>query len=104
MPSTDLTNGRTFLYLGETTYTYSTVTPAGDEDPSAEGWYEEDGGVYTLTEDTEVDPNKTYYTRAEQYVKGVIYKYNTTTSSWDAQSSGDTFIAITTQEIDALFA
>ena len=83
---------------------YTEVTPVGTENPSALGWYELDGSDYVLSEDETVDDQKTYYTRAEQYVKGVIYKYNTTTSSWDAQSSGDTFIAITTQEIDALFA
>lgn len=104
MPSTDLTAGRTFLYLGDTTYTYSEVTPTGDENPSALGWYELVSDEYVLSEDETVDAQKTYYTRAEQYVKGVIYKYNTTTSSWDAQSSGDVMIAITNQEIDALFA
>lgn len=104
MPSTDLTNGRTFLYLGDTTYTYSEVTPTGDENPSALGWYELVSDEYVLSEDETVDAQKTYYTRAEQYVKGVIYKYNTSTSSWDAQSSGDVMVAITNQEIDALFA
>lgn len=104
MPSTDLTAGRTFLYLGDTTYTYSAVTPTGDENPSALGWYELVSDEYVLSEDETVDDQKTYYTRAEQYVKGVIYKYNASTSSWDAQSSGDVMVAITNQEIDALFA
>lgn len=144
MPSTDLTNGRIFLYMGDTTYTfavftptYDTVTPVGDEDPSALHWYEESGGVYSLSVDTEVDsgktyyscatnpstvplyetntgsgtessdtyvdPSKTYYTRAEEYVKGVIYKYSTTDSAWIAQSSGDSMVPITTAEINALF-
>ena len=103
IPSTDLTAGRTFLYLGETTYTYSEVTPVGDENPQALGWYELVSDEYVLSTDTTVDDQKTYYTRAEQYVKGVIYKYNTSTSSWDAQSSGDIMVAITNQEIDALF-
>lgn len=92
------------LYLGDTTYTYSAVTPIGDENPSALGWYELVSDEYVLSTDTTVDDQKTYYTRAEQYVKGVIYKYNTSTNSWDAQSSGDTFIPITNSEIDALFA
>ena len=104
MPSTDLTAGRTFLYLGDTTYTYSEVTPTGDENPQALGWYELVSDEYVLSTDTTVDDQKTYYTRAEQYVKGVIYKYNTSTSSWDAQSSGDIMVAITNSEIDALFA
>lgn len=34
--------------------------PTGN--PQAQGWYEEDGGVYTLTEDATVQDGKTYYT------------------------------------------
>lgn len=41
--------------------TYAAATPVGDEDPSAEGWYEIKNGVYVLTTDTEVDVEKTYY-------------------------------------------
>ena len=57
-----------------TEYTYDAVTPVGTEDPASEGWYEEDGsGGYQLTEDTTVDPNKTYYTRTSTpVVKGVL--------------------------------
>lgn len=40
---------------------YSAVTPVGTEKPSEEGWYEKDGNVYTLSTDTEVDSDKTYY-------------------------------------------
>ena len=47
--------------IGEYVLSYKTVTPIGTEDPSAEGWYEFDGTNYTLTADTVVDPNKTYY-------------------------------------------
>lgn len=106
MPSTDLTNGRTFLYLGDTTYTYNAVVPVGTENPQDEGWYEYDsvGDAYNLSTDTTVDSGKTYYTRAEQYVQGVVYVYSTSTTSWVPKSSGDTLIAITQQEIDALFA
>lgn len=97
-------DGETFLYLGNTTYTYSAVTPEGSENPQEEGWYESDGsGSYTATSDTSVDAGKTYYTRAEQYAKGVIYVYNESSSAWVAQPSGDTFTAITNAEIDALF-
>lgn len=50
------------------TYTYTPVTPVGTEDPSEEGWYERSGTegsyVYTLTADTSVNSEKTYYERS----------------------------------------
>lgn len=53
----------------EPTYTYTAVTPDGTENPSTEGWYERSGEegsyVYTLTEDTTVDAEKTYYERSQ---------------------------------------
>jgi len=97
-------DGQTFLYMGNTTYTYTAASLTGDEDPSELGLYEEDGsGGYQLTTDTTVTSGKTYYTRAEQYLKGVIYVYDNTLSEWVPQSSGDTMIAITDSQIDALF-
>lgn len=47
------------------TYTYVEVTPVGTENPSEEGWYELVDDNYVLSEDTEVDPEKTYYERVE---------------------------------------
>lgn len=97
-------DGDTFLYMGETTYTYHTVTPEGTENPHDEGWYVSNGsGGYVLASDTTVQSGTTYYTRSEQYVKGVIYVYNASGTEWVAQSSGDTMVAITTSEVDALF-
>ena len=98
-------DGDTFLYLGDTTYAYTAVVdPDPAANPSEEGWYVSDGeGGYVLSVDTEVQDGTTYYTRAEQYVKGVIYVYNETGDVWVAQSSGDTMVAITTSEIDSLF-
>lgn len=104
MPSTDLVEGRVFMYLGDTTYTYTAVTPVGDENPSELGWYELDGSDYILSVDTEVDDQKTYYTRAEEYVQGVIYEYDATAQEWNALNSGDIMVAISNAEIDALFA
>lgn len=53
----------------EPTYTYTPVTPVGTENPSEENWYERSGEegsyVYTLTEDTTVDSEKTYYKRSQ---------------------------------------
>lgn len=76
----DPDDGRVFLYMGDTTYEFNevtpagtenpsdkgwyefnAVTPAGSEDPSQEGWYEIVDGKYVLTEDTTVDAGKTYY-------------------------------------------
>ena len=103
MPSSPV-NGQTFLYMGDTTYTYDEVTPVGDENPHDEGWYVSDGaGGYTLTSDTTVQVGTTYYTKNEQYVTGVIYVYDSATTSWVAQSSGDSMIPISNGEIDALF-
>ena len=102
------TDEQIFLYMGETTYTYTynAVTPEGTENPQEEGWYVSDGaGGYELTTDTTVQSGTIYYTRTatEQYVKGVIYKYSTATSEWIAQSSGDSFVPITNAEIDTMF-
>jgi len=100
----DPIDGQTFLYMGSTTYTYHSVTPEGTENPQEMGWYVSNGsGGYVLTTDTTVQSGTTYYTRTEQYVHGVIYVYNASGSEWVAQSSGDTMIAITTAQIEALF-
>lgn len=99
-------DGQTFLYMGAITYEYNEVTPSGEENPSALGWYEYDDATeqYVLSEDVTVDGSKTYYTRgAEEYVTGVIYVYDIATTSWVAQNSGDVMVAITNGEIDALF-
>ena len=63
------TEGQThYEYIQEGTqegviYTYTAVTPTGEEDPSGEGWYVLSGDGYILTADTTVDSNKTYYER-----------------------------------------
>jgi len=106
-------NGDTFLYLGDTTYIYNEVlNPPVDANPAAEGWYEtgidpESGEViYVPTEDQTVEQGKTYYTKDEQYVKGVIYVWSSSagpSGSWIAQSSGDIMVPITDAEIRILF-
>lgn len=40
---------------------FTEVTPEGTENPSEEGWYEKADGVYTLSDDTEVSEEATYY-------------------------------------------
>ena len=99
-------DGRTFLYMGETTFEYNEVTPEGTENPKELGWYEYDeaNDEYVLTTDETVDNEKTYYTKGdEKYVKGVIYVYDNTEADWIAQTAGDTFNPITDAEIDVLF-
>lgn len=62
-------NGEHYNPAGAT-YTYTAVTgPEGN--PSAQGWYEEDGGEYTLSGDTTVDSGKTYYKRTSNYFNPV---------------------------------
>lgn len=104
MPVSPVIN-QVFLYLGDTTYSYSQVTPEGTEDPAALGWYHSSDGGVTWSAATETTPETTTYiyaTRSEEYVQGVIYKYNG--SAWVGLSSGDTLTPITTAEVDALFA
>lgn len=95
-------DGCVFLYMGPNTYTYSykEVTPEGTENPSEEGWYEEDSGNYILSVDTEVGAGKTYYTRSEeeQYVSETTYKYVLADAEWVPLET-----EFTDEEIDALF-
>lgn len=103
MPTAPAAN-QVFLYLGDTTYTYTSVTPEGTENPAALGWYHstDSGATWSLATETTVDTETyVYATRSEEYVQGVIYKWSGT--AWIALSSGDTFVAITTAEIDAMF-
>ena len=91
--------------MGDTTYTYDEVAdPDPEANPKALGWYESNGsGGYVLTEDETVQVGTTYYTKNEEYVQGVVYRYDDSTSKWVGLSAGDTFTAITNEEIDALF-
>jgi hypothetical protein len=104
MPVTDLTDGRTFLYLGEDTFEYNAVVnPTGN--PQEKGYYVEDGsGGYELTTDTTVQSGTTYYTKDAVLVKGIIYKYDLTNTEWVAQNEASEMIPILNSEIDALFA
>lgn len=58
--------------LDATVEKYIAVTPAGTENPSAEGWYEEDpvgSGTFVPTTDSTVDAGKTYYELKNSYVR-----------------------------------
>ncbi len=86
-----------FLFLGDTTYAYNEVTPEVGDDPAALGWYHSDdsGATWELATEHEADTaTYIYATKDEEYVQGVIYKYDET-DGWEALNSGDTMIAIT---------
>ena len=66
MPASIVTKGEIYEdKLAITATSYDAVTPVGTENPSEKGWYERSGTegsyVYTLTTDTTVDSEKTYY-------------------------------------------
>ena len=67
------------------TTSYDVVTPAGNENPKALGWYERTGSgpdyVYTLSDDETVDAEKTYCTRtdtpdATAFIEGMEATYD----------------------------
>lgn len=49
----------------EEEYEYREVTPKTDDVPQEKGWYEESGGTYTPSTDSQVDPDDTYYERVD---------------------------------------
>lgn len=55
--------------LAITGESYDSVTPETGDNPKEKGWYERSGSagsyVYTLTTDTTVDSQKTYYARSD---------------------------------------
>lgn len=56
------------IYGTQGTVSYAEATPVGTENPSTEGWYERSGSAepytYTLSTDTTVDSEKTYYVKS----------------------------------------
>lgn len=71
MPGSVVT-GRAIVYEDRLTITgesYDAVTPETGDNPAEKGWYERSGSagayVYTLTTDTTVDSQKTYYARSD---------------------------------------
>lgn len=66
MPGSVVTKGEVYEdRLPVTSVSYDAATPESGDNPSEEGWYERSGSagsyVYTLTTDTTVDSEKTYY-------------------------------------------
>lgn len=55
---------------------YDAVTPVGNEDPSSEGWYEEDGGAYVPTQDVTVVSGKTYYEKTTVIEPVEVLRYD----------------------------
>ena len=82
---------------GSITYdSYDAVTPAGTENPVTEGWYERSGEegsyTYTLSVDTTVNDQKTYYAKTEGS--------NPKTEGWYELSGTDTYVE--SQDLDAV--
>lgn len=98
IPSSDTT-----VDGGKTYHKFEIATVTRGDNPSLMDLYESDGSNYSLTSDSYVVGGKNYFSRAEQYVSGVIYKYNTASSSWVPQTAGDTYVPITKTQIDNLF-
>ena len=76
----------------EPTYTYTLVTPVGTENPHNEGWYEKNGTVYSLTEDTTV-----------QYVYTAVTPEagdNPSTEGW-YELDGSTYVASEDTEVQS---
>lgn len=68
MPGSVVTKGEVYEdRLAVTGESYDAVTPKTGDNPAEKGWYERSGSagsyVYTLTTDTTVDSQKTYYAK-----------------------------------------
>lgn len=97
-------DGDPFLYMGEDTFTYDEVTPVGDEDPQALGWYVSDGsGGYELTSDTTVQGGTTYYEKNPQYVTGTIYQYDESETAWVPKTAAGDVESIPVADVEAMF-
>ena len=70
MPGSVVTKGVVYEdRLAITGESYDSVTPETGDNPAEKGWYERSGSagayVYTLTTDTTVDSQKTYYAKSD---------------------------------------
>lgn len=70
MPGSVVTKGIVYEdRLAITGESYDAVTPKTGDNPAEKGWYERSGSagsyVYTLTTDTTVDSQKTYYAKSD---------------------------------------
>ena len=63
--SAQLTAIENILYGQAGSVTYTEVSAISTDNPAEEGWYEKVGSNYVLSEDTEVDSEKTYYKKVE---------------------------------------
>lgn len=63
---------------------YNAVTPEDGDNPSEKGWYEKDGDVYTLSTDTEVNADKTYYAQDSDAYGFIGYEPESAKASSDA--------------------
>ncbi|MCR4810799.1 MAG: Mfa1 fimbrilin C-terminal domain-containing protein [Prevotella sp.] len=59
-----------------TTDIYTAVTPQDGDNPSDKGWYEKEGDNYNLSADTEVNSQKTYYSKTTKAVTQLDFTFN----------------------------
>lgn len=92
--------------VGDTVYTIDDGT-ATDSGYTVEAYDATTGITVNSTEYARATAKDSYIAEQvyyqEQYQQGVIYVYDETATSWQALSQGDTFVPITSQEVDALF-
>lgn len=91
--------GSNVVVANMTTTTYDEVTPAGTENPSEEGWYELVDSDYVLTQDTEIQTDKTYY---EQVVTP-SYKFDVIGNFVDVESIIDSISSVAGMITDNTF-
>ena len=73
MPGSVVTKGNVYEdRLADPVVSYSAATPETGDNPTEKGWYERSGEagayIYTLSTDTTVDSEKTYYEKTTVYI------------------------------------
>lgn len=87
---------------------YEAVQDPTTENPSEEGWYVENTGVYTASTDTTVQAGTTYYEKVQGYKWNVLSgfidqtQFASATDLADAQAQLDEFEFATNPEIQAI--
>jgi len=104
MPYTSNTNGYPWIECGDAVISYmvydfdnspqlvyTEVSPQGTENPWNERWYELSGSAYVRSQDTTVNPNKTYYAEHSVDVYKEMKFYNLTRNMSGIQALRDEY-------------